>query len=334
MVQVILWSAKNESEQPGVLNDAVAGELESPVQVCTEQEALGLLRESPAGGHETLVFIERSLPLSLGDITEIEKQAKAFSGDYATISIGDLFSPEVDSATLVQSLSPSQSWNTGIVFVREKTAELMEEEKSLPLALLKVAVHLLGENREISWNIAHIELGKDNGEHGSIETRLSPQENGELLQFALASINIEELFPNHPWETFESESAAACYHTLAGRFIAFGALDKAQECLLYGDRLEDSPRSLALRGLIALRQGETLAAVANMVSSLQEYEKRKTQDEKHYLNFQPENLEVINSNLQDGLSALNKRENDRAVECFTDAVFQFDTFYKECGLVQ
>ena len=104
------------------------------------------------------------------------------------------------------------------------------------------------------------------------------------------------------------------------------------EHLQFGDRLEDSPRSLALKGLIALKQGEVLAAVANMVSSLQEYEKRKVESGNHYLTFKPRNLEDINTSLQNGLSALNKRENDRAAEFFTDAVFQFDQFYEDCGL--
>ena len=35
-----------------------------------------------------------------------------------------------------------------------------------------------------------------------------------------SAVNIEDLFPDHSWESHEQESAAACYHTLAARFIA------------------------------------------------------------------------------------------------------------------
>jgi hypothetical protein len=41
---------------------------------------------------------------------------------------------------------------------------------------------------------------------------------------------------------------------------------------------------------------------------------------------------VINSRLVDGLNALNKRENDKAITHFSEAVFNFDSFYAEHGV--
>ncbi len=163
----------------------------------------------------------------------------------------------------------------------------------------------------------------------------SESERSLALRTMINSINIEELFPNHSWELHSTESAAAGYHKLAAGFISLQDCDSALECLALSDQLEDSPRSLALKGLIALAQGQTLAAVANMVSSLQEYEKRKEdKEQRHYLSFMPGNLEVINARLQSGLDALNKRENDRALGFFTDAVFGFDPLFQDYGLDQ
>jgi hypothetical protein len=102
--------------------------------------------------------------------------------------------------------------------------------------------------------------------------------------------------------------------------------------LKLSDQLEDSPRSLALKGIIAFDRGETLGAVANLVSSLQQYELRKKSDGSHYLSFAPNNLERINSNLNAGLQALNKRNNEAALEHFAEAVNDFDTFYTEHGV--
>jgi hypothetical protein len=149
-----------------------------------------------------------------------------------------------------------------------------------------------------------------------------------LHQLATAS-NIEEIFPRHDWERHEEESAAACYHTLAAMFIRLGDGASASECLKLSDRLENSPRSLALKGIIALSRGEILGAVANMVSSLQQYELRKKEAARHYQRFMPQDLEVINQKLHEGLAALNTRNNEVAYKCFAEAVFNFDSFYRD-----
>jgi hypothetical protein len=80
-----------------------------------------------------------------------------------------------------------------------------------------------------------------------------------------------------------------------------------------------------------MHQGEMLGAVANMVSSLKQYEIRKAKN-GHYLSFTPSNIEAMNTSLHAGLSALNKQDNPAALEHFASAVFQFDKFYHDCGI--
>lgn len=178
-----------------------------------------------------------------------------------------------------------------------------------------------------------------NGEEITIEgisesdRTITSQERGEIIRLALKILNIEDLCPQHPWSTHEEESLAASYHTISAMFIRIGDLDGALEVLTLSDRFEDSPRSLALRGMISRKKGETLDAVANMVSSLQQYEKRKQEEAgTHYLTFNPQSFEEINSELKDGLEALNRRDNENALEHFAQAVFQFDGFYKQFGI--
>ncbi len=161
---------------------------------------------------------------------------------------------------------------------------------------------------------------------------LSNGAKARCLQLAIDGMNIEELFPQHNWKAFSEESAAASYHSLAALFLRFQDPDSAAQCLACSEKLEESPRYFALQGLIQQAQGETLGAVANLVSSLQCYESRKSNDGKHYLNFKPANLEVIKVRLAEGLDALNKRDNARALASFSDAVFSFDTFYSEHGV--
>lgn len=67
-----------------------------------------------------------------------------------------------------------------------------------------------------------------------------------------------------------------------------------------------------------------------MVSSLQQYETRKNDDNKsHYLSFKPNDLEVVNSKLHAGLEALNLRDNESALSYFAEAVFDFDPLDKD-----
>jgi hypothetical protein len=161
---------------------------------------------------------------------------------------------------------------------------------------------------------------------------LSNAAKARCLRAAIDGMNIEELFPKHDWRSFSEESAAASYHSLAALFLHFQDPNSAAQCLACSEKLEESPRYFALQALIQQAQGETLGAVANLVSSLQCYEARKSADGKHYLNFKPSNLEIIKTRLAEGLDALNKRDNDRALASFSDAVFSFDSFYSEHGV--
>lgn len=161
---------------------------------------------------------------------------------------------------------------------------------------------------------------------------LNATQRANILRVALELCNIEDLFPSFNWKEYGEESAALSYHTLAALFLRLGDSAAAADALALGDRLEDSPRSLALRGMIALRNGETLEAVAQMVSSLQQYELRKKENNRHYVGFTPRDLNVINSSLMKGLEALNKRDNSTAYQCFSEAVFNFDPFYNDYGL--
>ena len=158
------------------------------------------------------------------------------------------------------------------------------------------------------------------------------QERAEILKYALQDNNIEDLFPRHAWNDHHQESAAASYHSLAALFVRLGDTDSANECLRHSDNLEDSPRSLALKGIMAHEKGEVLGAVANLVSSLQQYETRKRNNGQHYLTFLPKDIENINSKLQAGLEALNKRENIVAFSYFAEAIFKFDDFYSTFGV--
>ncbi len=169
--------------------------------------------------------------------------------------------------------------------------------------------------------------------HSNSVPLLSDEAYARLLATAMNHINIEELFPQHDWSGHQSESAAASYHALAALFIKLGDVSSASECLKLSDNFEDSPRSQALKGIIASQRGEMLGAVANMVTSLQQYETRKKSVQgSHYLSFAPQDIEVVSNRLQEGLAALNVRDNKSAYEHFREAVFNFDAFFKDLGI--
>jgi len=191
----------------------------------------------------------------------------------------------------------------------------------------KLMIHAVGEAETVARTSMNVATSSAN-------VTLDEKARASCLKTLIRSCNIEEIFPHHDWKTHEKESAAASYHTLAALFIRLLDSESALECLRLSDQLEDSPRSLALKGLIALDKGEILGAVANMVSSLQQYEIRKKENEVHYSRFQPSNLEVINDNLNAGLAALNKRDNERALNHFAEAVFNFDPFFNESGVAR
>ncbi|RME60683.1 MAG: hypothetical protein D6780_02925 [Candidatus Dadabacteria bacterium] len=158
-------------------------------------------------------------------------------------------------------------------------------------------------------------------------------EKASALRIAAQHINIEELYPELSWEQDASEAAAEAYEALATLFIKLENWNLALQCINLCDRLQESPRSLALKGLVAKKQGQLLEAIASLVTSLQEYEKAKKEPTRktRFIMGEP-NLDEVNNCLQKGLEALNKRDNETAFQHFTKAVFNFDNFYKKEGI--
>jgi len=343
MLRIILWSKQEQLPQGGKeLAKRISQEANILPLTGSEESILSeiaKLQKREALTDTKTLFLNIDSLSDTATVLQIVRLAEAYSGDYATLAFtsGESFysSPEVTTDNLFSAITENQTWTTKAVVVRDEFIQQVTEDSSIPSALLKMAFRALGEHGQVDWNLETISLASTSitsSSENEVETTFSKSECSNLFRFAVAVINIEDLFPQYSWENHPAESAAACYHSLAAKFISLGEYSSAQECLQRSDQLEDSPRSLALKGIIALETGEILSGVANMVSSLQEYEKRKTTDGDHYLSFSPDNLELINANLESGLSALNQQQNARAAGFFTDAVFEFDGFYRDCGL--
>jgi hypothetical protein len=273
-------------------------------------------------------------PAQLGNlISAMERSTAAVA--YAPLEIGDhsLDLPALTVDNLVNAISSNPRWP--VLAVAGERSLLMEMEElngeSYAEIMANILVRAAADNRSVA--AASYTLAMENEEASLELCHLSNQALARILNGLIAACNIEDLFPRHAWEVFGEESAAASYHALAALFLRFGDAESARECLTFSDSLEDSPRSLALKALISLERGETLGAVANLVSSLQQYENRKKDSErKHYLRFSPINIEAVTLNLNKGLSALNNQDNHQAAQHFAAAVFNFDTFYREFGV--
>lgn len=267
---------------------------------------------------------------STSQITSIEEFISSSSGDmsYAPIA-GDSDTTEVPhlrADNVINYLSSEEAIPAACFEVSASVIQDIAEAQSRKELFLLATLQTVAKGEQLVRSNTLI-----TAENAAQEIP-SNREIAATIKQAIDLFNIEDLFPNHPWEQHEEESAAACYHTLAALLLKFGDNTHAQECLALSDRLEDSPRALALRGFVAMKQGETLGAVANLVSSLQQYETRKEDSKEHYLSFSPVNLEQVNSDLVSGLDALNRRDNAAALNFFAQAVFGFDGFYKELGL--
>ncbi len=235
---------------------------------------------------------------------------------------------ELSAEAAMKQLTGAGSWPNAAMAMKREFIErnINLHAESIQEFLTAAAIVAIGENEPISWTSESIRSDSESA-------KLSKAETARMLRLLVDRSNIEELFPAHDWIRYQGEAAAASYHSLAAIFLKLDEIEAATECLKLSDQFEDSPRSLALKGLIAERKGEILGAVANMVSSLQAYESRKKNEgESHYLTFRPKNIEVINEELRNGLQALNKRDNERAFNHFTEAVFSFDTFYRDFGV--
>jgi tetratricopeptide (TPR) repeat protein len=154
----------------------------------------------------------------------------------------------------------------------------------------------------------------------------------KFLQGIIEGSAIESLFPELSWsDENQNASFAESLFSLAALFIRLGDLELAESCVDQAhDINQDSPRGLALKAIISNGYGETLGAVANLVSSLQQYEQIK--DKNQLSTTSAIDIEKINAELKQGLDALNKKDNQEALAHFASAVCQFDPFYQKQGL--
>ena len=285
--------------------------------------------------YDSILFIDSKASPSSQDIiqmiTAINSNSSAFINAEIRSGNETIEMPDLSAANLVSAITANRPWPILMVGTSKKMLQSMGEMNgsSITEILVRMMVKASAQGDEIT----SVPITLDISAEGASALIISSESTSRCLNTAVNSCNIEELFPAHPWSSHEEESAAASYHTLAAHFMRLGDSDSALACLSFSDQFEDSPRSLALKGLIAQTRGELLGAVANMVSSLQQYETRKNEDDKtHYLSFKPSNLEVVNSKLHAGLEALNLRDNESALGYFAEAVFDFDPFYKELGV--
>lgn len=285
--------------------------------------------------YDLILFIDSKASTSLDQLTQMiaAMSSNSSSFTYAEVQSANevIEMPDLSAANLVSAITATAPWPVLMVGTSKKMLQSMGEMNgsSITEIIVRMMVKAAAQGEEIASAPFTLEIG----EEAAASLAISRESTARCLNTAVNSCNIEELFPSHPWSSHEEESAAASYHTLAAHFMRLGDSDSAMACLSFSDQFEDSPRSLALKGLIAQSRGELLGAVANMVSSLQQYETRKNDDNKsHYLSFKPNDLEVVNSKLHAGLEALNLRDNESALSYFAEAVFDFDPFYKDLGV--
>ena len=312
--ETLLIGSQNQTAPEGV-SIVASKESDSGAQLLTAV--------SRASGSQ-IIIIDASAGLNEADLQSLLAASKdndlVVAGDSLEINSESISS--ITSDLLIDASISNDAWPVSAYSSSKKHFEalLSSSPSSAKTVLTSAMVQAISEGLKIE--------GLNFGSSYSLDE----SEKSQLLEFIVNNSNIEDLFPNHAWKEHGEESAAACYHTLAALFLKLNRIDAALECLAFSDRLEDSPRSLALKALIAANKGETLGAVANMVSSLQEYEKRKVESKTHYLNFIPTDLDTINQNLNAGLEALNKRDNETALEHFSKAVFNFDSFFTDTGV--
>ena len=182
-----------------------------------------------------------------------------------------------------------------------------------------------------------IALSNETPSHSLVMPTIAPTEappltsaNKSFILKALLHLrNIEEIFPSLDWETGEVKTAAYAYQRLASCFLDYEDAGAAMECLTLSEQFEESGRSFALRGVIASSKGDTLAAVANMVSSLQQYEEDTHKQESKLA----KEVEIaVTECLKGGLKALNKQDNKTAFTKFAQAVSKYDSFFNQQGL--
>lgn len=160
---------------------------------------------------------------------------------------------------------------------------------------------------------------------------LSEYERAAIMKELLRISNLEELFYSVGWDSPSevSQKAAHCYRELATFFLRMGDTESATECIDLSESLYESPRSLALRAIIAASKGDPLTAVANLVSSLQQYE--EVAASKGNSGYQlSEQVEVdVTRNMKQGLKTLNQKDNLKAFSFFANAVSKYDEYFAQ-----
>ena len=283
---------------------------------------------------DSILFVDARAALSEAEVDKLAFDSENEICGYAAFELaGELIDlPELSKSSLVGWLSSDPAIPSACFFARlNLISDIIDSNSSSYAELIaRIIVKAIAEDESVSRSS---EVSIATAYQGNFNSTLDAAAAAACISQAVNSCNIEDLYPNQAWDKFEEESAAASYHALAAVYLKLGDADAAQNCIDLSERFEDSPRSLALKGLIALTKGETLGAVANMVSSLQSYELRKKgADDDHYINFEPKDLEGINKKLSEGLAALNRRDNEPAIQHFKQAVFDFDAFYSEFGI--
>lgn len=291
---------------------------------------------------DRIVLIDANIPLNAESLLAILKNEKTTIEQSSACHLplytkrGEIDFPNFGAGTIVNAISAQTLWPTLLTSISRdaiegiETIEIPKSGPRVPAVVLQVILKATVSGAFLTPLNASALIDESFADE---VCALQSGGTAAILRFAISNWNIETLFPNHDWESFSEESAAASYHTLAAKFIRLGDTESARECLTLSDQLEDSPRSMALKALISVERGETLGAVANLVSSLQQYEVRKRNvNDSHYLTFKPKDLECVNSSLHNGLAALNKQQNEDALSHFAKAVFTFDNFYTENGI--
>jgi hypothetical protein len=307
------------------------------IWITAESLVDGLSQATAVAASKRVLIVNTTLAFSFTDLSklvaEIENRS-VLEHVIVTPTADDVATdmPEISPESIVQSLNRFDIWPLLCVSTSRYALSVVQSDKveSVTEMILHALIHSIADGDTVhSSNLISPLIHP-----AALETisTLSAAAKARSLQLAVDKMNIEELFPNHNWASFSQESAAAAYHSLAALFLRFQDSESAAQCLSCSERLEDSPRYFALQGLIQYAQGETLGAVANLVSSLQAYEARKKNDGTHYLNFAPQDFDTIKARMAEGLEALNKRDNVRALASFSDAVFNFDSFYRDYGV--
>jgi len=230
------------------------------------------------------------------------------------------------SDQLLQDLQPGMLAPSGVISV---SIGLLLEAQTASQTLPGLALELFLEAQQKGESI--VESGPAMTAPASAEAlRPSNSDVAAAVRKAIESVAIEDLYPTLAWIVNEQESGASAYHSLAAKFIRLGDFASAESCLARAEQLHASPRTLALRAVIAMERGETFGAIAKLVASLQEYE----QGSKTPSSLLSENVEHVNSELKRGLEKLNAQDNSGALQHFVRAIREFDGFYSESGLLQ